>query len=321
MQSAWAARVLVLEVASLRGSRRPASVVEDVVGRMRHRHRTGRRRWTPAEIRTSSPHGASAAAPRLRGTRPPGGVGRRAGVRGSSGNRRHGLPRRPPSTPRTPCGSTGGSQLWPRASTTLNGHCDQKRADLLADVLLDARAAAPQRQSPRFRLAQPDIRGSGSPDLGDVPRRRPTIRAPRSAWWSGWTPSSGWRTGPRRCPAWARSPPTSPATWPPTAHGGPGSPTPVTGSVVATGSRRYSPSASARPPGPRPGAGLPDARVAGGRRSACDLDHTIPWPRGQTSATKSRAPVPTTPPAQDAHAGWDLHHRLTTDGAGACPAG
>ena len=78
----------------------------------------------------------------------------------------------------------------------------------------------------------------------------------------------------------------------------------VSGSVVATGSRRYS-----------PGPGLarlvrarePVCRMPGCRREAiaCDLDHTVPWPRGQTTAA-NLGPLCRRHHQLKTHTGWEL---------------
>jgi hypothetical protein len=78
----------------------------------------------------------------------------------------------------------------------------------------------------------------------------------------------------------------------------------ATGSVLATGSRRYT-----------PGPGLarlvrarePVCRMPGCRREAraCDLDHTIPWPRGETSAANV-GPLCRRHHQLKTHAGWQL---------------
>jgi hypothetical protein len=288
--SAGGARLLVLEVASLEGAA-ATEVVQDVVERMRRRHCTGRRRWTPAELRRA------ARAARLRLHPDSEGQVRRSawqsrrvevhpGTDGMAYLQAH-------------LDATDALRIHRRLTALARGlddperTLDQKRSDLLTGVLLGAgRGAMPipgstptadvgpeggaQTDDPRpeicvvvgldtlLGLADGAAEVSG---LGPIPADLARALAAEGTW-------RAWITDP------------------------------VTGSVIATGSRRYA-----------PGPGLarlvrarePVCRMPGCRRDAlaCDIDHTIPWPRGQTSAT-NLGPLCRRHHQLKTHAGWDL---------------
>ena len=76
------------------------------------------------------------------------------------------------------------------------------------------------------------------------------------------------------------------------------------GTVVATSSTTYRPSAAlARLVRAR----HPECRMPGCRRSAdaCDLDHAVEWPRGETSA-ENLGPLCRRHHVMKTHYGWDL---------------
>ena len=88
--------------------------------------------------------------------------------------------------------------------------------------------------------------------------------------------------------------------------------TSTTGSVVATSPRTYHPTESlARLIRARE----PYCRMPGCRRPAigCDLDHTVPWPRGSTSPT-NLGPLCRRHHNLKTHHGWQLQNRLSETG-------
>ena len=125
-----------------------------------------------------------------------------------------------------------------------------------------------------------------------------TAGATKSSSSSTCRPCSGWPTTPPNCSATARSRPPWSATGPPTADWGRLVVDPVTGHLLDYGSVIY-----------RPPAELADYVMARDRRcrfpgcntraTVCDIDHNIPAPRGDTSASQLLLPLPPPPPTQN----------------------
>ncbi len=311
--SAWAARVLVLEVASLEGAA-AAEVVQDVVERMRRRHCTGRRRWTPAELRRA----ARAARLRLHPdseeqVRRSAWQSRRVEVHpGTDGM----------AYLQAHIDATDALRIHRRLTALARGlddperTLDQKRADLLTDVLLGAGSgvAMPNSESTPQSDAGPGA-GPGAASLAEVDSAGPDSPAssagthaheprPEICVVVGLDTLLGLADGAAEVPGLGPIPAdlaralAAEGTWRAWITD------PATGSVIATGSRRYA-----------PGPGLarlvrarePVCRMPGCRRDAlaCDIDHTIPWPRGQTSAT-NLGPLCRRHHQLKTHAGWDL---------------
>lgn len=293
--SPWAARVLVLEVTALEGAQ-ARDVVEDVVERMRRRHRTGRRRWTPAEIRRAARSARLRLHPESEEqVRHAAWQARRVEVHpGADGT----------AFLQAHLDATDALRIHRRLTALARGlddpdrTMDQKRADLLADVLLAGGPGAPG-PSPMSAsttdgdpsavsdpaVQSPDPRpeicvlvtldtllgladgAAEVPGLGPIPADLARALAADGAW-------RAWITDP------------------------------AVGTVVATGSRRYTPGAAlARLIRARE----PVCRMPGCRRGAlaCDLDHTIPWPRGQTSA-ENLGPLCRRHHQLKTHGGWTL---------------
>ena len=289
--SAWAARVLVLEVASLEGAA-ASEVVQEVVERVRRRHGTGRRRWTPAEIRRA----ARAARLRLHPdseeqVRRSAWQSRRVEVHpGTDGM----------AYLQAHLDATDALRIHRRLTALAKGlddperTLDQKRADLLTDVLLDA-----------GRGARPIPGSAPTADVGPEAGAQTNDPRPEICVVVGLDTLLGLAdgaaevTGLGPIPADLARDLAAEGTWRAWITD------PATGSVIATGSRRYVPSTALTR---LVRAREPVCRMPGCRREAqaCDLDHTIPWPRGQTSAT-NLGPLCRRHHQLKTHAGWDLH--------------
>ena len=289
--SAWAARVLVLEVASLEGAA-ASEVVQEVVERVHRRHGTGRRRWTPAEIRRA----ARAARLRLHPdseeqVRRSAWQSRRVEVHpGTDGM----------AYLQAHLDATDALRIHRRLTALAKGlddperTLDQKRADLLTDVLLDA-----------GRGARPIPGSAPTADVGPEAGAQTNDPRPEICVVVGLDTLLGLAdgaaevTGLGPIPADLARDLAAEGTWRAWITD------PATGSVIATGSRRYVPSTALTR---LVRAREPVCRMPGCRREAqaCDLDHTIPWPRGQTSAA-NLGPLCRRHHQLKTHAGWDLH--------------
>ncbi len=292
--SPWAARVIVLEVASLPDddARR---VVADVVDRIRRRHLSGRRRWTPAELRRATRSARVRAHPDSEE------LSRRSGWE----SRRVEILPGPPGMAvlQALVAETDALRIHRRLTAIARGlddearTLDQRRADLLVDSLLDAgqeRAdtphtpgTAPPPSGPSSDDSRPEIcvivgldillglvdGAADVPGLGPVPAGVARALAADGRWRAWITDAAG-------------------------------SAAAAGGAVVATGSRRYTPSpALARLVRARE----PVCRMPGCRRSAatCDLDHTIPWPGGETMVS-NLGPLCRRHHQLKTHGGWRL---------------
>ena len=286
--SPWAARVIVLEVASLPDDDARA-VVADVVHRVRRRHLSGRRRWTPAELRRATRSARVRAHPDSEGQ------SRRSAWK----SRRVEIMPGPPGMAvlQALVAETDALRIHRRLTAIARGlddrgrTLDQRRADLLVDSLLDAgreRAdtphspdTSPPSSAPPPVDSRPEIcvivgldtllgladGAADVPGLGQVPSGVARALAADGRW-------RAWITDA------------------------------ASGAVVATGSRRYTPGpALARLVRAREQA----CRMPGCQRSGatCDLDHTVPWPRGDTVAP-NLGPLCRRHHQLKTHGGWRL---------------
>lgn len=304
--SSWAARVIVLEVAALPdGDAR--DVVADVVGRIRRRHLSGRRRWTPAELRRA------ARSARLR-VHPD---SEEQSRRSAWESRRVEILPGPPGMAllQALVAETDALRIHRRLTAIARGlddkgrTLDQRRADLLVDSLLDAgreSTDAPTDAHPADAHPTPAPLPAPPPDdsrpeicvivgldtllgladgaaevpgLGPVPAEVARALAADGRW-RAWITDAGDAAGGAEVVGAAD------------------------GAVVATGSRRYTPGpALARLVRAREQV----CRMPGCQRSAatCDLDHTVPWPRGETEAS-NLGPLCRRHHQLKTHGGWQL---------------
>ena len=298
--SPWAARVIVLEVASLPvGDAR--EVVADVVDRIRHRHLSGRRRWAPAELRRATRSARLRAHP----------DSEEQSRRSAWESRRVEILPGPPGMTvlQAAVAETDALRIHRRLTAIARGldddgrTLDQRRADLLVDSLLDAgrdRASTPHTPGPSSPESAPSpddarpeicvivgldtllglVDGAADvPGLGPVPAGVARALAADGRWRAWITDAAGSAIAPASAGAPASA-------------------------VVATGSRRYTPGpALARLVRAREVV----CRMPGCQRPAgtCDLDHTVPWPHGETMAS-NLGPLCRRHHQLKTHCGWRL---------------
>ncbi len=298
--SPWAARMIVLEVASLPdGDAR--DVVADVVGRIRRRHLSGRRRWTPAELRRATRSARVRAHP----------DSEEQSRRSAWESRRVEILPGPPGMAllQALVAETDALRIHRRLTAIARGlddegrTLDQRRADLLVDSLLDAgreRAdtphspdTSPPPSAPSPDDSRPEIcvivgldtllgladGAADVPGLGQVPAGVARALAADGRW-RAWITEAADAAGSAEVAGAAGR------------------------AVVATGSRRYTPGpALARLVRAREQV----CRMPGCQRSAatCDLDHTVPWPRGETVAS-NLGPLCRRHHQLKTHGGWRL---------------
>jgi hypothetical protein len=298
--SPWAARVIVLEVASLPvGDAR--EVVADVVDRIRHRHLSGRRRWAPAELRRATRSARLRAHP----------DSEEQSRRSAWESRRVEILPGPPGMTvlQAAVAETDALRIHRRLTAIARGldddgrTLDQRRADLLVDSLLDAgrdRASTPHTPGPSSPESAPSpddarpeicvivgldtllglVDGAADvPGLGQVPAGVARALAADGRWRAWITDAAGSAIAPASAGAPASA-------------------------VVATGSQRYTPGpALARLVRAREVV----CRMPGCQRPAgtCDLDHTVPWPHGETVAS-NLGPLCRRHHQLKTHCGWRL---------------
>lgn len=324
--SSWSARLLVIEVESL-DAERAGSVVAEMVARMARRHEAGRRRWTPAEIRRATQ------AARLRLHPETEAQVRRAvwesrkvevlaGRDGTAYLQAH-------------LDATDAHRIHRRLTALAKGlddparTVDQRRADVLTDVLLGARpgaglgaglcAGSGDRGAAPVEADLDVARQGAGPEAAAPPRGDPAVPADtapptdlrpeicvivRLDTLLGLAQGSAEVPGLGAIPAETARALAADGTWRAWIADA------ATGRVVATGSTRYTPSASvARLVRARER----ECRMPGCRRasSSCDLDHTIAYPAGPTEA-HNLGPLCRRHHNLKTHRGWGL----TTNGEG-----
>ncbi len=304
--SSWAARVIVLEVAPLTNAE-ARDVVADVVDRIRRRHLSGRRRWTPAELRRAT------RSARLRAHPDSEEQSRQAAWE----SRRVEILPGPPGMAvlQSLVAETDALRIHRRLTAIARGlddkgrTLDQRRADLLVDSLLDAgreRADTPHTAHTPDSPDSPD-----SPDAPDTPLPPSAPSAedsrPEICVIVGLDTLLGLADGAADVPGLGQVPAgvaralAADGRWRAWITDAADA---AEGTVVATGSRRYTPGpALARLVRAREQV----CRMPGCQRSAaiCDLDHTIPWPRGQTVAS-NLGPLCRRHHQLKTHGGWRL---------------
>jgi hypothetical protein len=263
--SGWAARLVVLEVRDLPEDLASEAVTQ-VVAKVRDRVASGRRQWTSAEVgRTARRVRARVAPEHARQAREQAWRDRSLRVFGQA----NGM-----ATVHAVLDATDALRIERRVAAIARGigdptrTQDQIRADVLVDLLLHGaprpagsrpedvpeRAAAPLPAAPR---AQVNVVVSLATVLGlsDAPGEVPGLGPVPSDVARALAADGTWR-------AWVTD-----AT---------------TGHLVATGSRSYVPSAAVARlvRGREPHCRMPGCRALS---EACDLDHAMPWPAGETS--------------------------------------
>lgn len=282
--SAWGARLVIREVAGLTEDV-AGRIVAEVVHRIRARLASGRRPWTSAEVGRAArtlrlrlaPNEEQALRQRARADR-----------RVQVFEDRHGM-----AVLHALIDATSAHRIHRRLSAIAQGledpgrTRDQLRADVLVDLLLgqaeavggssgqsvDPGAAGVPAVCPEINVVVSLATLLGlaedpaeAPGLGPIPAELARALAADGAW-----------------RAWV---------------------TDAAGAVVATGSRSYVPSAGLSR---LVRAREPHCRMPGCRRAAqrCDLDHTVPWPTGATSAS-NLGPLCRRHHVLKTHAGWSL---------------
>jgi hypothetical protein len=270
--SAWAARLVVREVADL-DPEQAAAVVGQVCATLHQRRESGRRSWTSAEV------GRAARRARLRvcpeadqATRQRALADRRVQVLPA----RNGM-----ATLVADLEATDAHRIHRRLSAIATGLADpsdprtrdQVRADVLVDVLLggDPVTQTPGKPEISVVIALPDLVGVSDepahiPGLGPIPADLARALAADGTW-------RAWLTD-------------------------------ATGTVLATGTRGYVPTAAiARLVRARE----PHCRMPGCHQPAtgCDLDHTTAYPHGPTTVS-NLGPLCRRHHVLKTHAGWDL---------------
>lgn len=281
--SGWTARQLLADTAGLESEQR-AGVLAELLGKLDHRHRTGSRAWTSGE--------SLAAARRIRLRRFPDSA-RRSAARARSERRVYLCDQGDGVTDLVAVLPTVDAERIHRRLTALAAGlddptrtCDQKRADLLSDLVLSRPSSA---ASPADSSAVGS--GGATGDCGDDSAASESRVGPQGP---------GTATGVEVCVVVSLETLLRLADEPAHLTGlGPIDAdtarelaadgrwrawvTDPAARVMATGSRTYTPSAAlARLIRARE----PWCRMPGCRRPAaqCDLDHSIPYPQGPTSA-------------------------------------
>ncbi len=314
--SGWAARMVILEVAGLPEDI-AATIVGEVVTRIRGRLADGRRHWTSAEIgRVTRTIRLRRAPDQERVIRHRARADRKVQVFPD----RHGM-----AVLHALIDATDAHRIHRRLSAIAQGlddpdrTRDQARADTLVDLLLGQRtggaadtANGPQRGSVRGSVIGPDRDptgpAGGTPDdspahtevsdaHADVARADINVVVSLSTL-LGLAENPAHVPGLGPIPADVARSLAADGRWRAWIADGTGA------RLVATGSRGYVPTeALARLVRARE----PHCRMPGCRRAAhrCDLDHTIPWPRGQTVAA-NLGPLCRRHHVLKTHASWDL---------------
>ncbi len=329
--SAWAARLVVLELADLT-SADAREVVDQVCTRISHRLDSGRRAWTSAEVGRAARMARRRACPDSdRPARERAFSRRRVQVFGD----KNGM-----ATLVADLDETDAHRIHRRLTAVARGFqadadtrtCDQVRADVLVDLLLGppghtkdpSAMSSGDEPSAAVTSAACDAAGAvnitGPMDAGadatdaDLARRgrgqgvRCEIQVvvsletllglaadPAELTGLGPIPAeiARWLAADGRWQAWV---------------------TDASGAVIATGSRGYVPgvrlarAVRAREPYCR----MPGCRAASVR---CDLDHTVPYPNGTTNAT-NLGPLCRRHHVLKTHVGWDLQPTRHPDAAG-----
>ncbi len=315
--SAWVARCVLSEVAALDPEEADA-VVATIAGRIRQRHLRGQRAWTAAEVRRTTQS--------IRLSLFPGSTARmRAAAR--SGRRVEVLPEADGmSVLRAFIDSTQAHRIHRRLTAIARGledpdlTCDQVRADVLVDVLLGAGLPVALSSGVGGGLV-PESEGTdaNSEPAGDAPTPQascgagadrdlagPLLRpapAPEICVVVSLETLLGLAEGAAEIPDLGPIPAevarelAADGRWRAWV-------TDASGQVVSTGSRTYTPTAAAAR---LVRAREPHCRMPGCRRPAinCDLDHTIPWPRGSTTP-QNLGPLCRRHHQLKTHAGWSL---------------
>jgi hypothetical protein len=270
--SAWAARLVVREVEDLTAGQ-AAAVVGQVCATLGQRRASGRRSWTSAEV------GRAARRARLRVCPE---ADHAARQRAFADRRVQVLPaRNGMATLVADLDATDAHRIHRRLSAIASGLADptdprtrdQVRADVLVDVLLGGDPVTGALSKPEFSvvMALSDLLGvtdepAHIPGVGPIPADLARVLAADGTW-----------------RAWI---------------------TDASGTVVATGTRGYVPTAAiARLVRARE----PHCRMPGCRQPAtgCDLDHTLAYPDGPTTVS-NLGPLCRRHHILKTHAGWDL---------------
>ena len=314
--SAWAARLVVLELTDLT-MEQGSQVVDQVCTRIAERLDSGRRAWTSAEVGRAA---------RLARRRLCPDSDQSARERAFTRRRVQVFPdKNGMAVLVADLDETDAHRIHRRLSAIARGvmdaddprTCDQVRADVFVDLLLGLPTPAPTGTAGQRASGAPGGAESDDPDAGDGSERGISHGAPGSA--------TGTTRGPSLRPdiqvivsletllGMADDPAEVPGLGPIPAEtarllAADGSwrawVTDASGAVAATGSRGYVPSnAVARAVRARE----PHCRMPGCRQPSqrCDLDHTVPFPAGTTSAA-NLGPLCRRHHVLKTHAGWDL---------------
>lgn len=316
--SAWAARLVVLELGDLTPEQ-GSEVVADVCGRVSRRLASGRRAWNSAEVARAARMARRRACPDS---------DQEARERAFSRRRVQVFPdRNGMASLVADLDEVAAHRIHRRLSAIVNGLADptdartkqQMRADVLVDLLLgatDGMGARPHTADPRRgggsgvgaesgRIADAGALAPGGadrPPVADLGAARGTPRPEVQVIVSletllGLTDDPAVIPGVGPVPADVARGLAADGRW----HAWV---TDASGALVATGSRGYVPGAAlARLVRARE----PYCRMPGCRQAAirCDLDHTIPYPRGATTAA-NLGPICRRHHVLKTHMGWEL---------------
>jgi hypothetical protein len=291
--SAWSARLVILECADLEWEQVRA-VVEDLCARIERRRETGRRAWTSAEVGRAA---------RMARRRLCGDADQPARERAFARRRVQVFPdRNGMATLVADLDATDAHRIHRRLSSIANGLTDpaeartrdQVRADILVDLLLGAPLSAP----PSPGHPEPVHPDAAQPSPAHLDPTRPQINVVVSlATLLSLADDPAEIPGLGPIPADTARELAADGTWRAWI-------TDATGAITATGSRGYVPSAGlARLVRARE----PHCRMPGCRQPAsrCDLDHTVPYPAGPTTAQNLGA-LCRRHHVLKTHLGWDL---------------
>ncbi|MGB7979330.1 MAG: DUF222 domain-containing protein [Candidatus Nanopelagicales bacterium] len=312
--SAWAARLVVLELADLTPEDARA-VVDQVCTRIGHRTASGRRSWTSAEVGRAARMARRRICPDSdRPARERAFARRRVHVFGD----KNGM-----ATLVADLDETDAHRIHRRLTALARGvradddsrNCDQIRADVLVDLLLgppgltlrDDNPSGPSGEvtAATHSDAEPSHVAADAPGPGRVTRHarghngvRPEIQVVVSLeTLAGLADDPAELTGLGPIPAEIARELAADGRWRAWV-------TDASGAVVATGSLGYIPSSGlARAVRARE----PHCRMPGCRASSvrCDLDHMVPYPEGATSAA-NLGPLCRRHHVLKTHVGWDL---------------
>jgi hypothetical protein len=292
--SAWSARLVVLECADLEREQARA-VVEDLCARIARRRDTGRRAWTSAEVGRAA---------RMARRRLCGDADQPVRERAFARRRVQVFPdRNGMATLVADLDATDAHRIHRRLSSIANGLTDpadprtrdQVRADILVDLLLGAPLSGLPLSPVHPEPVHPDAAG---PDPIHPDATRPLVNVVVSlATLLGLADDPAEIPGLGPIPAETARELAADGIWRAWI-------TDATGAIAATGSRGYVPSAAlARLVRARE----PHCRMPGCRQPAlrCDLDHTVPYPVGPTTAQNLGA-LCRRHHVLKTHVGWDL---------------